>query len=996
MSMTEFDILLSSSSASTDIETSTTASSADIPLSEPCPHCGKYYRGHHGVKIHIARAHPQEYRASIVERQSHWQKRIPKSKQPKMDTSIQETLVSVPPCPPKEKVQNISDEKLIKYHENMTQWKGNFENIDSEEDFYSKVEQFSAFLANAITLLPGPQHPASRYYNARKKKRLLNNQRKYQQSSNPERASKRDKEKRKSKYKYQLVQFQYYNQRRKAVRSILRDNNSIQCQVNIKKVQHHFTKQFSVPNDCIRSSYSNGDSLTPEINTSDDSINKEEICQAAKKIAVDTAPGPDHVLMRAIHNSTCYEIIALIATRMLFLGQVPPCLTKARTILIHKGGDVLDLDNWRPITICSVIRRIIERVLDRRLRELVSFNEFQRGFTNTPGSLINTSILNSILREAKSKKSNVTLIFLDIRKAFDHIGHHHLKKTLSTLNIPPNLANLISKLQELNTTQIEVNHKKTDPIKISRGVLQGSPLSPALYNIATDHILQEISHQDFTEDYGFTLIPGLPNITVMGFADDTVIVGKDAAAAGHLADVVIQRLTEIGLEINYNKSKSINIENGKLNNLPVHLTCNKEIPTLGCNDTIQYLGVTFNDETIFDSRKTMETLRSHLDLLTSSPLLQPHQKFNVVSSFICPKLVYPFQTTSPDKIPARFLTDADLIIKNSIKEIIQLPGDIPDNMLYTAKQYKGLGIFRARWEAYLQSINSCVKLQHVGNLYIRNTRNLEEEITHCVEKLHIPFIVNLSSADGSLNVRKLRKELRLQEYKSWCTLQQKGKGVALYSEFTPANKWITRPQGLSSGEWKEAIKMTANVCAVRAIPGRSQDNHCRRCLSEIETLGHVLGFCQYGETLRLHRHHTIRSMLAKALRDINYVVYEEVHGTANDGSNRRIDIIAFKKNELKAVILDPTIRFETHRGQPDEVHEEKKTIYMPTIPYYKEKYHLEEITVTGLMFGARGTIPHFTSNFCKGLGLTNNLLMDMALVILRHSTKILKNHLFGV
>ena len=43
-------------------------------------------------------------------------------------------------------------------------------------------------------------------------------------------------------------------------------------------------------------------------------------------------------------------------------------------------------------------------------------------------------------------------------------------------------------------------------------------------------------------------------------------------------------------------------------------------------------------------------------------------------------------------------------------------------------------------------------------------------------------------------------------------------------------------------------------------------------------------------------------------------------GTANDRAN----IIACKKHELKAVILIPTIRFEAHRGQPDEVHEEER------------------------------------------------------------------------
>ncbi|KAJ4435055.1 hypothetical protein ANN_23629 [Periplaneta americana] len=132
---------------------------------------------------------------------------------------------------------------------------------------------------------------------------------------------------------------------------------------------------------------------------------------------------------------------------------------------------------------------------------------------------------------------------------------------------------------------------------------------------------------------------------------------------------------------------------------------------------------------------------------------------------------------------------------------------------------------------------------------------------------------------------------------------------------------------------------------------------------EIETLGRVLGACPYGETLRIHRHHAIRTKLADALRKLKYTVYEEVHETADNGSNRRIDIIAISESLSQGIIIDPTITFETYKGQPEDVHEEKRTIYVPTFLYYKDKYQLHDISVTGLMFGARGTIPNFSSQF---------------------------------
>ncbi|KAJ4445440.1 hypothetical protein ANN_07245 [Periplaneta americana] len=132
------------------------------------------------------------------------------------------------------------------------------------------------------------------------------------------------------------------------------------------------------------------------------------------------------------------------------------------------------------------------------------------------------------------------------------------------------------------------------------------------------------------------------------------------------------------------------------------------------------------------------------------------------------------------------------------------------------------------------------------------------------------------------------------------------------------------------------------------------------------------------ESVFPHRHHAIRTKLADALRKLKYTVYEEVHGTADNGSNRQIDIIVISESLSQGMIIDPTIRFETYKGQPEDVHEEKRAIYVPTIPYYKDKYQLHDISVTGLMFGARGTIPNFSSQFCKTLGLHKSFLNELA------------------
>ncbi|KAJ4447519.1 hypothetical protein ANN_09526 [Periplaneta americana] len=83
---------------------------------------------------------------------------------------------------------------------------------------------------------------------------------------------------------------------------------------------------------------------------------------------------------------------------------------------------------------------------------------------------------------------------------------------------------------------------------------------------------------------------------------------------------------------------------------------------------------------------------------------------------------------------------------------------------------------------------------------------------------HPPYSPDLAPSDFHVFLHLKKFSCPPREYNAWCNLPQKGKGVILYSEFIPSNKWITKPNGMTSGEWKEAIKMTANVLKIGWSP----------------------------------------------------------------------------------------------------------------------------------------------------------------------------------
>lgn len=64
------------------------------------------------------------------------------------------------------------------------------------------------------------------------------------------------------------------------------------------------------------------------------------------------------------------------------------------------------------------------------------------------------------------------IIFVDIKQAFDQIGHKHTIKTLHEARIPTALRNIITNLVEGNYTQIRANNKSSKPIIFRNGILQ--------------------------------------------------------------------------------------------------------------------------------------------------------------------------------------------------------------------------------------------------------------------------------------------------------------------------------------------------------------------------------------------------------------------------------------------------------------------------------------------------------------------------------------------
>lgn len=408
------------------------------------------------------------------------------------------------------------------------------------------------------------------------------------------------------------------------------------------------------------------------------------------------------------------------------------------------------------------------------------------------------------------------------------------------------------------------------------------------------------------------------------------------------------------------------------------------------------MGINFSNGIVFDKRKFIAEFESDFRNLITSPLLRGDQKLNILEQYVFPKLVYPLQTTPVDLLDNNFLDSVDSIIRQGVREIVGLPADTPIPVYYSRRNVRGLGIVRVTWEAGLQHINICQTLLKVNDPHLHVARDCETELQGCKTRLNIT---------NQQSVRAMRTHLRETEFDKWKGMVQRGIGIQWYKSCSTTNQWVSNKQGLTSSEWTNALKLSMNSMANRATGGRSQGN--RRCRNPtcsennlIETIPHIRGICPRSELLRNSAHHKIRTATADLFRKKGWEVHEEVHCEAltEDGGqqNRRVDIITIDRRNGKAMILDPTLRWESNEENQDtNINNEKRAIYEPTIPYFQQKYGISQWTVHGLWFGVRGTASPYLVNFFKSHRLKKNDLKNLCLTVLKDTLHIIQRHLYS-
>ena len=202
-------------------------------------------------------------------------------------------------------------------------------------------------------------------------------------------------------------------------------------------------------------------------------------------------------------------------------GVVPRSWCRTRIQPVPKKGDLTKISNYRPISLTEIPRKLFESLL---LPILVSKIEplsiEQGGFIRRRGCPDQVAILQQWCLSG-SPKSQRFLAFLDIRAAYDSVDRRILWEKCKKKGLGDSLLKVLQALFDYNTSVVAIADNKSEPFPISSGVLQGSLLSPILYSMFIDDIVECVNAVPHSGD----LLGGRP-FRLLLYADDIVLMSR--------------------------------------------------------------------------------------------------------------------------------------------------------------------------------------------------------------------------------------------------------------------------------------------------------------------------------------------------------------------------------------------------------------------------------------------------------------------------------------
>ena len=332
-------------------------------------------------------------------------------------------------------------------------------------------------------------------------------------------------------------------------------------------------------------------------------LTEEELQTALFEMANNKSPGEDglpaefHKTFWNLIKDDFFECIQYCWKEKL----LPDALCRGVIRLIPKPEkELLEIPNWRPITLLNVDYKILSKVLANRLKEVLKslISEDQTGFVKGRYIGENIRMLLDLMEYMDETQTEGFLLSLDIEKAFDSIDHEFIFEALKAFGFGTNFIQWTKIIMKRGKSCAINNGYTSRYFELKRGTRQGDPISGYLFILALELLSICIRNH-----------PGIEGIPINGmeyklsqYADDTTVTVKNTESIKNVL-IVLENFEKIsGLRVNKNKTQACGL--GKLKN------CDELVHGIHVRpDPVKVLGIWLSeDKRILKNRNLVDKL----------------------------------------------------------------------------------------------------------------------------------------------------------------------------------------------------------------------------------------------------------------------------------------------------------------------------------------------------------------------------------------------------
>ena len=343
------------------------------------------------------------------------------------------------------------------------------------------------------------------------------------------------------------------------------------------------------------------------------------VTETIKAYPIEKSPGVDGIdrrVMWLLTSAPVYmRLLKSLFNMCLRTGLTPRRWNRSVIAPIPKAGkDPKYISNRRPVALTVLYRRIFEKLILHLVVDTVKLNRGQAGFRH--GFSCTSQIL--LAEQARHNGQNIR-VFLDLKCAYDSVPIDKLLVKLASKGVASYLVKLVESMFTNCSTVIAVNGTLTQPVKLQKGLFQGSLLSPMLFDVFIDDMAETINNNLGTE---------IPECLL--FADDILLTCPNEKTAQDRLNTVSAWCMANEMEINIPKS-------GTTHNGAPLLVNGLALPVV---ETYRYLGIPLSrtgiepqgliDENIRRATGALALVKSTL----ASRLWPQATKVNVYKTFI--------------------------------------------------------------------------------------------------------------------------------------------------------------------------------------------------------------------------------------------------------------------------------------------------------------------------------------------------------------------------